>query len=173
MKSSENPSKKIYDRDSRQWIDVTEEQYRDYMRDTDRTRKKMQGRKECNLERSKFWLCDGCCVGCPYRMKGRMTSMDEQLGAEESGEDFTLHDVIGDPKSAFEDQTVDRIYYRQIINRLMDLYPEAIEIGELRMQGKNDSEIAEIIGVKRTTFRSRLEKAKKQIYEEMGGDIFS
>ena len=54
----------------------------------------------------------------------------------------------------------------------MDLYPEAITIGELRMKGKTDTEIAAIIGVNRTTFRSRLEKAKKQIYEEMGGNIF-
>ena len=41
------------------------------------------------------------------------------------------------------------------------LAPEAVEIGRLRMRGFTDEQIAEVIGIKRTTFRSSLDKVKK------------
>ena len=49
--------------------------------------------------------------------------------------------------------------------------PEAIDIGKLRVQGKKDEEIAEILSVKRTTFRSRIDKAKNTFSDEFG-DVF-
>lgn len=44
--------------------------------------------------------------------------------------------------------------------------PEAQDIGRLRQKGLTDEAIAKVIGIKRTTFRSRLEKAKKQLASE-------
>ena len=44
--------------------------------------------------------------------------------------------------------------------------PEAVQIGKLRQQGMSDEAIAKIIGVKRTTFLSRLKKAKEQLAAE-------
>ena len=44
--------------------------------------------------------------------------------------------------------------------------PEAVEIGRLRQKGLTDAAIAKIVGIKRTTFRSRLEKAKAQLAAE-------
>ena len=44
--------------------------------------------------------------------------------------------------------------------------PEAVEIGRLRQDGLSDEAIAEIIGIKRTTFLSRLKKAKEQLATE-------
>ena len=44
--------------------------------------------------------------------------------------------------------------------------PEAEEIGRLRMNDLSDEAIADIIGIKRTTFRSRLAKAKVILAEE-------
>ena len=41
-----------------------------------------------------------------------------------------------------------------------ELMPEAVEIGKLRQQGLSDSAIADALGIKRTTFLSRLKKAK-------------
>jgi DNA-directed RNA polymerase specialized sigma24 family protein len=176
MEKEEYSSKRLYFKDNNdgkgEWVDVPDDLYTEYMRYRDRTRKRMQGRGECDLPKEKFWYCDGDCVGCKHRTYGRFTSLDEPLRTDESGEDYSLLDVIGDPHADFEDKVVDKLYYRQIIDRLIDLYPEAITIGELRVKGKTDNEIAEIIGVNRTTFRSRIEKVKKQIYEEMGGNVF-
>ena len=44
--------------------------------------------------------------------------------------------------------------------------PEAQEIGKLRQKGLTDEAIAKVIGIKRTTFRSRLEKVRKQLASE-------
>ena len=58
------------------------------------------------------------------------------------------------------------------INRGVELMPEAAEIGQLRLQGLKDDDIADIIGVKRTTFRSRIEKARAKLREEYGEDFY-
>ena len=50
--------------------------------------------------------------------------------------------------------------------RLEELMPEAREIGLLRQKGMTDSAIANTIGVIRTTFLSRLKKAKEQLASE-------
>ena len=54
----------------------------------------------------------------------------------------------------------------QLLKRLQELMPEAIQIGKLREDGLSDEAIADIIGIKRTTFRSRLEKAREKLCEE-------
>ena len=44
--------------------------------------------------------------------------------------------------------------------------PEATRIGSLRQEGFSDEAIAKVIGIKRTTFLSRLKKAKEQLTTE-------
>ena len=53
-----------------------------------------------------------------------------------------------------------------LFDRLNDLMPEAVRIGKLRQQGLSDEAIAKVIGIKRTTFLSRLKKAKEQLAAE-------
>ena len=55
--------------------------------------------------------------------------------------------------------------------RLEELMPEAMGIGLLRQKGLTDSAIADSIGVKRTTFLSRLKKAREQLASEFP-DLF-
>ena len=55
--------------------------------------------------------------------------------------------------------------------RLEELMPEARGIGLLRQKGLTDSAIADSIGVKRTTFLSRLKKAREQLASEFP-DLF-
>ena len=52
-----------------------------------------------------------------------------------------------------------------------ELMPEARKIGLLRQKGLTDSAIADSIGVKRTTFLSRLIKAREQLAFEFP-DLF-
>jgi DNA-directed RNA polymerase specialized sigma24 family protein len=163
-------SKRIYVKSTKTWLDVTDEQYKDHMRECDRIRNKMQSHKACSCPRNKFWMCDGCCDDCDYKVSGAILSMDAPMGEDEGGDEFSLHDIVGDPESDFESKQLKDLFYMQIIHRLGELYPEAITIGQLRLEGKTDTEISEIIGVPRTTFRSRIEKAKKQILAELGED---
>lgn len=48
---------------------------------------------------------------------------------------------------------------------------EASEIGKLRLKGMKDEDIANAIGIKRTTFRSRIDKAHAKLREEYGEDF--
>ena len=50
--------------------------------------------------------------------------------------------------------------------------PEAMTIGKLRQEGLTDEAIAKVIGIKRTTFRSRLEKAKELLSAEYPDRFF-
>jgi len=54
----------------------------------------------------------------------------------------------------------------ELFTRLNELMPEAVEIGKLRQEGLSDEAIGKIIGIKRTTFLSRLKKAKEQLAAE-------
>ena len=63
MKTNDNQSKRIYDKITRTWYEVPEDQYREYDRNRTALRKRMQYRGECFCPRSKWWLCDGnCCL---------------------------------------------------------------------------------------------------------------
>ena len=173
MNSTSNTSKRIDIKSSKSWMDVTDQEYADHMRECDRVRKRIQSHKACSCTRSKFWLCDSCCDDCVFKVAGAVLSMDSPMGNDESGDEFTLHDTIADPTSEFASAVDKKIYFQQILHHLMEIYPEAITIGQLRLEGKNDSEIAETIGIPRTTFRSRLSKAKQIILREFGEDPFN
>lgn len=54
----------------------------------------------------------------------------------------------------------------ELFERLNELMPEAKQIGLLRQQGITDEAIATAIGIKRTTFLSRLKKAREQLSSE-------
>ena len=84
---------------------------------------------------------------------------------------MSLHDVIPDPNSLFESAICDQDELKQLLTRLAELMPEATEIGQLRLQGLKDEDIADAIGIKRTTFRSRIEKARAALREEYGEDF--
>lgn len=55
--------------------------------------------------------------------------------------------------------------------RLTDLMPEAIKIGELRLEGLTEDAIGERIGIGRKTFSYRLKKVKAVLEKEFP-DIF-
>ena len=65
-----------------------------------------------------------------------------------------------------DDQVSEVLYMREILDRLCEIMPQAIEIGRLRQEGCTDVAISKMIGVKNTTFISRLKKAQKTLQEE-------
>lgn len=87
MKRTENQSYHISCKSAKRWMDVTEEVYQDYMRMCDRIRKKKQYHKECKCPRNKYWLCDGCCDDCEFKVPGRVTSLDAPITSDQY-EDF-------------------------------------------------------------------------------------
>lgn len=154
---------KIYLQSIHQLIPVTKEIYYEYYRPIWRTQKEAQKHGQCMCPRSKLWCCDGCCLDCSYHALGNIQSLDytqELMG-----------DILEDPNADSESVITDRITLQQLFLRLDELFPEARRIGELRMSGLSDRDIAELMGIPRSTFRSRLKKIESLLHDEFG-DIF-
>lgn len=65
-----------------------------------------------------------------------------------------------------ESMCVDKIYAEEKLKRLDEIMPIARDIGLMRLKGMSDREIAQRLGISRTTMYRMLEKAKKAITEE-------
>lgn len=164
MQKNVNPYR-IYLKATRQWVEVSEEYYRDHTRYHDALRKRQQSHGQCACPKNKFWLCDGDCLTCEFRRAGDMLSLDYTV-ENEDGDACSPLDNLADPAPSIEEIICDKAELDQLFARLNELMPEAVEIGRLRQDGLSDEAIAEMIGIKRTTFLSRLKKAKEQLAAE-------
>ena len=146
-------------------MEVSEEYYRDHTRYHDALRKRQQSHGQCVCPKNKFWLCDGDCLTCEFRRAGDTLSLDYTV-ENEDGDACSPLDNLADPAPSIEEIICDKAELDQLFARLNELMPEAVQIGQLRQDGLSDEAIAEIIGIKRTTFLSRLKKAKEQLAAE-------
>lgn len=94
-----------------------------------------------------------------------MLSLDHET-ENGDGDTCSLMDLLQVNSPSIEDIVCDRMELQQLLERLEEIMPEALIIGQCRQEGRTDEEIAIVIGIKRTTFRSRLRKAKEQISKE-------
>lgn len=159
---------RIYLKSSKEWVEVTEEVYRPYIRECDATRKRNQSHGRCACPRKKFWLCDADCLNCEFRRTGDVLSLDYELAREDS-DALTMLDTLADPSLSAEDIVADLDELSHLLHRLAELMPEAIKVGILREQGLTESAIAAELGIPRTTLRSRLAKARDQLADEFTG----
>ena len=165
MQSKENQSKRIYLKATRKWVEVSEKYYRDHTRYYDAFRKRHQLHGQCVCPKNKFWLCDGDCYNCEFRRTGDMLSFDYTV-ENEDGDTCSPQDALDGPDPSIESIICDKAELDQLFKHLNELMPEAVRIGQLRQDGLSDEAIAEIIGIKRTTFLSCLKKAKEQLSAE-------
>lgn len=152
----------IYEPATKQRIPVSDEVYNEFYRPIWNTFRKAHRHGCCSCPGSKWWLCCGDCAICKYRTAGDNLSLDYE------------QEVVGDIRpddSDLESIVTDRIIFDQLLKRLDVLMPEARRIGELRQDGYSDNAIADIIGVPRTTFLSRIKKVNAQLHDEYD-DIF-
>lgn len=80
MKSNGNQSQRIYDKTTRTWYEVSEDQYREFDRWRTNLRKREQYWGCCFCPRGKWWLCDGNCVDCKFHTRNK-APLDDQLPA--------------------------------------------------------------------------------------------
>lgn len=156
---------KVYIPRLKQWVEVTKEQYYGYYRDIWATRDRAQNHGQCQCPKSKTWTCDGDCLVCPYHSAGDVHSLDYTI-ENENGDETTMLDKLEDGSPSIEEVVTDKLVLEQLFDRLAEIMPEAKRIGELRLAGLTDTEIAGIIGISRTTFLSRLKKAAQAIQRE-------
>lgn len=169
MTSHENQSQprvfKIYLPHEKQWAEVTKAQYYAYYRDIWATRKRAQAHHQCMCPKSKHWLCDGDCLGCEFHAPGDTLSIDRTY-QNSDGDELSILDKLADSAAGIEDVVTDQIMLDMLFQRLAEIMPEAKVIGQLRQDGMSDEAIAKLIGIPRTTFLSRLKKAKKLLQRE-------
>ena len=161
MKTKDNPQQTreytIYIPSAKQRIPVTKEVYDAYYHPIWRTFKNAHRHQQCSCAGDKWWLCDGDCASCRFRTGGSNLSLDyeQEILGDIRPDDIDLESIV-----------TDRIIFEQLLKRLDVLMPEARRIGELRLDGLSDNDIADVLGVPRTTFRSRLKKAQAMLHDE-------
>ena len=164
MAIKENQSKnyRIYIKSTKEWVEVPEKYYREHTSYYDTFRKKEKYHGRCACPKSKFWLCDGDCFTCEFHRAGDMLSLNYD-NENEDGDTCSPLDTVAEAAPLLDEIVSATATLQQLFERLRELMPEAEEIGRLRMAGLSDDAIADAIGIKRTTFRSRLKKAKEML----------
>ena len=125
-----------------------------------RKQKAMQKTGQCRCPRHLLWKCDGQCDLCEYRAAGFERSLDWDL--EEYGDHYEAIDA--DPAEIYADHEILCL----LVKRLEVLCPEALAVGDLITAGDGISQRGAIekLGLKRSTFRSKLQKAEEQLRRE-------
>lgn len=154
------PMRDAYDPHKVTLIPVSEEVYADITRETTRIRNKRQYHGQCACPKKYLWKCDGDCEVCEYRAAGDNLSLEYET---------EMHgDTIADTTNT-EEFVTDQILMRQLLKRLAELMPEALTVGQMCIdEDMSERKCLDQLGLKRSTYRSQLEKVRKQLESEFG-----
>lgn len=148
---------KVYIPRLKQWVEVSEAQYRAYYRDIWATRKRAQKHHQCMCPKSKQWLCDGDCLACQFHAAGDNLSLDYTVTDEDGNEKSWLDD-LADDRPSIQSVLEDRDLLSALHDRLEELDPNGRLICELIMQGCPERTAAEKLGLSRNTYVYRRDK---------------
>ncbi len=164
MSNKEN-TRYIYIRSTKERIPCTQEEFDNYYHEIDLYRQRQQYRGMCVCPASKRLDCDMDCATCPFRRAGAFLSLNKTV-EDEDGNEIEWGDLMEDSSARFDETYAEVEELQEMLGRLSHLMPEAIQIGELRLQGCSDLEIARRIGIPNTTFLSRIKKVKETLKKE-------
>lgn len=160
MKTNDNQSKRIYDKTTKQWYKIPEDQYREYDRWRTALRKRMQYRGECFCPRSKWWLCDAHCLDCEFYIAPSV-SLNEPIILDDRSSDSTLGDYVSDPNTLTEKIAADRDLLLFLCARLKEIDPDAekiIQIWKNHPAGISNRKIANMLGRSQRTFADEMKR---------------
>ncbi len=155
----------IYLRSTRERIPCTQEEFENYYREINAFRKKQQRHKTCICSENNRLDCDMDCVTCPFRRGTTFISLND-LTEDENGHEIEMGDLIEDPTPRIDEAYAEMEELRELLHRVSELMPEALEIGSLRLQGMSDRQIESRLGVLRQTMEYRLKRLKRQMEKE-------
>lgn len=166
MKNQEK-QRKIYIRNTKQWVPVEEEIYLEYYRPVWRAQKAARKVGQCICPKAMIWVCDADCAMCEYQTAGNSVSLDAPLKNVE-GDEITLGDTIADPDADFTDILADRL----LIDRLLDELAEDSEdkrICELIMEGSSKTEMAATLQREfgGNWYKSKVVSHEKQVLDQL------
>lgn len=155
----------IYLRSTKERIPCTKEEFYNYYRDINAFRQKQQNHGKCVCPQKKRLDCDMDCATCPFRRAGDSLSLDYTM-EDDDGNEKAWVDTLVDPSPLIEDAVADAAEFGNVLSRLLEIMPEAIEIGTLRMRGLTDVEIAKHLCIRNNTMFYRLKRAKEILSKE-------
>ena len=82
MKTNVN-GKRIYDKQTKTWFEVTPEHYAEFDQWRTNKRKREQYHGRCMCPRNKWWLCDGMCDDCEFHAPGDVLSLDKPVSNDD------------------------------------------------------------------------------------------
>ncbi len=164
MSNNRQQSKKIYYRQTKDWIEVSDEYYQFHNKERDLFRDKMRKRCECGCPNNKRWLCDMDCLSCEYQKSGKWQSLDEPLKEHDN---LTLADVIPDNSPTTDEIIMDRILLEKLQKVLKSLDSETFKICKFIMEGCSEREIARRLNMNLDTFQRHWKKTKNKIKEKI------
>lgn len=170
MQTNENKAStrefKVYIHSLKAWVPVSEDQYYAYYRDIWATRKRAQAHGRCMCPKSKIWLCEGDCGICEFQAAGDMLSLDYVTEGNE-GEGVTMGDSLVDTSVLIEDIIADAIQFEELAKALEELSPEAQQICQLYKGGMSERQIADFLGIPRSTFKRQWDRIKAQLHDRL------
>ena len=132
VRDAENPS-------HIELIPVTEEQYRELIRDIWRIRRHAVHNGECFCPSRMLMWCDGQCDMCKYHRNAKKHPLSLDLLKEDGFE-------CEDSNPGTEYQALNSVTLKAVLARLEELMPEALAIGQLRQQGLSERAAAKKLG---------------------------
>lgn len=146
----------IYIRSTKESIPVSKEEFDAYYHDINIYRIRQQRHGRCVCPASKRLTCDMDCLTCPFHRMGDMRSLD-YTETDDEGNETAWVDEITDDSPLLEDIIIKASEMKALYARLTELMPEAIKIGEMRLEGLSEDAIGERIGIGRKTY-AQMEK---------------
>lgn len=134
---------KIYIKQTKEWIKVSEAVYYAYYRPIWRTRMKMQRYGECSCTKKNIFLCDGICVDCEFYLRNNTMSLSDPL----SDDSFPLEETLSDYKQNVEEVIQKNDTSRKLYEEIQNLSDIEQKICFLLLEGKTETEIAKLLGV--------------------------
>ena len=160
----------IYIRSTKESIPVSKEEFDAYYHDINIYRIRQQRHGRCVCPANKRLTCDMDCLTCPFHRMGDMRSLD-YTQTDDEGNESAWADEIPDDSPLLEEIIANASEMKALYARLLELMPEAIEIGELRLTGMSDREISKEIGIAKSTFEGRISRVKKILESEFPGSF--
>lgn len=165
MTKKDSTSKQIYYRPANKWIEVTENDKRNWERFVGTIRKSRQRAGICCVPFKKSYKCDGICENCEFCCTPEDTvqplSIDfETEIAQENG--ISCNSFLGD-ESLITKISVDSIILKSLLNELKESDPESYEILLLIAEGLSERDSAKRLGMPRNTFVYKRDKLLKAL----------
>ena len=141
-------------------VPISEEQYHALLPPIWKHQRRMQRKGMCSCTKQSTWKCDADCELCEFKTAGLVISVEESSELSVDLKDSASNDP--------SDIVSRQIMLNHILARLGDLFPEALTVGRWIQSGLTQQEAIHRLGMKRSTFQSRVKKAERIICKELG-----